>query len=128
MFSIGGIVIFSIEYLFTAFLTEVLGLWHMLSYAIALLVSLVLYFFYHSHVTFKVYDHRLKRFSEFCITFFGSMICAWILVFLVTALGIIYLKAIPVIAAIMAIINYFINKYWVFGSRKQPAYPPLLPE
>ncbi len=113
-FSLGGTAIFIVEMIITIFLTEILHLWHMTSYTIALLISLIGYFTFNSLITFRNTTQPRTRFLRFTATFLVSIITGWMIVFLLTASGLHYIIAIISVAATLSVVNYLINLKWVF--------------
>lgn len=97
----------------TYVLTEVAGLWHMLSFGIALLIEIIFLFFYHSVITFK---KRGKFWLFMAVVLFISDL-NWILVYITTVFwNWNYLISIVLIAVIVSIVNYLMNKILVFRN------------
>ena len=110
-FLIGGSISLIINLIITYVLTEYLNLWHMLSFSIALGVEIVFLFAYHSFVTFN----KKGRVSIFIIIILIISGMNWIAVyFLSIIIGIQYLIAIILSAGAISIINYLLNKNFVF--------------
>ena len=95
--------------------TEYAGFWHMLSYAIALSVEIIFLFVYHTYITFKARGHFLK--FALVILFITGL--NWVLVYFVSVIiGVYYLIAIVLVALVVSILNYFLNRIWVFNRIK----------
>ncbi len=115
VFSFGGMLSFLYELIMTVFLTEVFHIWHMLSYAIAIITGLLLLFMFHATITFsdQISTNRLHRFY---LTYLAAGSVNWFLVLLITRAGIRYTIAITGITALMSVVTYVTNRYWVFGD------------
>lgn len=114
-FLFGGSLSLILNLIFTYFLTEFLHFWHMLSFAFALGMEIIFLFIYHSVVTFR----RRGRFLIFVIVILIISLLNWLAVFFLSiTLKIQYLLAIIISAGIISIINYFINKTWVFAPKR----------
>ena len=110
-FLIGGGISLIINLIITYVLTEYFYLWHMLSFLIALGIEIVFLFAYHSFVTFN----KKGRVSIFIIIILIISGMNWIAVyFLSIIIGIQYLIAIILSAGAISIINYLLNKNFVF--------------
>ncbi len=95
----------------TYLLTEVFHLWHMLSFAIALCLEILFLFGYHSMVTFRTKG----KFWVFVIVILFISALNWVGVYLASVvLGIHYLASIVIVALIISVLNYFLNKKIVF--------------
>ena len=95
----------------TYVLTEYFHLWYMLSFAIALALEILFLFLYHSQVTFQ----SQGRFLRFVLGILFISALNWAGVYLVTVpLGVHYLIAIPGVALIISLLNYWMNRTWVF--------------
>lgn len=116
-FCIGGISVFLIEVIMTIILTEFFHIWHMYSYALSLILGLVILFAYHSFITFENLRNILNNFSRFTAVYFSSYIASWILVLIITHLGLHYIISIIIISISLSIFTYKINKKWVFNNR-----------
>jgi putative flippase GtrA len=111
-FVFGGGLSLILNLLITYLLTELVHLWHMLSFAIALGVEILFLFIYHSFITFK----KRGRFLLFVIVVLGISAANWLFVYVLSVvLNVYYLIAIIVSAAVISIINYLINKKLVFN-------------
>ncbi len=113
-FVFGGGIALILNLILTYILTEYLGLWHMISFAIALGLELLFLFIYHTFITFK------KRGRKIIFILIISFISAlnWILVFILTQeLKLHYLISIVLVAGVVSIINYTLNRNLVFNAR-----------
>ncbi len=92
-------------------LTEFFRFWHMLSFAIALGCEIAFLFVYHSYVTFR----KDGKFLIFALVVLFISGLNWMFVYLLTELlGVLYLYAIVVSAAVISVLNYGLNKKIVF--------------
>jgi putative flippase GtrA len=120
-FAIGGTIGFVSEILLTIFLTEVFGVWHMVSYGISLLLGLVFLYFFYAHYTFGRFDKMHRRMFKFFSLMCGSYIINWWIVFLLSDRFLLHYGAAIVLAVlVMSLLNYYLNMYWVF--RKYQVY------
>ena len=111
-FLIGGGISLIINLIITYVLTEYLNLWHMLSFSIALGVEIVFLFTYHSFITFN----KKGRVSIFIIIILIISGMNWVAVYCLSIIiGIQYLIAIILSAGAISIINYLLNKNFVFN-------------
>ncbi len=114
-FVFGGGISLILNLLITYLLTELIGFWHMVSFAIALSLETIFLFAYHSKVTFKVNG----KFKIFVIVILLISFLNWILVYLLTEkIKMQYLIAIVLVAGVVSILNYFINKKIVFKDKE----------
>ena len=96
----------------TYLLTEFFQLWHMLSFALALCLEILFLFGYHSMITFRKKGHFLK----FVIVILFISALNWVGVYLLSViLRVYYLLSIILVALIISILNYFLNKRLVFN-------------
>mgnify|MGYP001595444518 CR=1 FL=1 len=95
----------------TFFLTEFLHLWHMFSFGIALGCEIIFLFAYHSYVTFKK-NGRFLAFTTL-ILFISGLNWSFVY-FLTTFFPLPYLIAIVLSAGIISVLNFVINKRFVF--------------
>ncbi|MAF99527.1 MAG: hypothetical protein CMH61_02845 [Nanoarchaeota archaeon] len=110
-FVFGGGLSLILNLIVTYLLTELLGLFHMLSFTIALGAEILFLFGYHSKVTFKTNG----KFLLFAVVILFISGINWLSVyFLSVTIGIHYLAAIIISAGIISIVNYAINKKIVF--------------
>ena len=94
--------------------TEYAGLWHMLSYSFALMAEIIFLFVFHSYITFKAKGHFLK--FALIILFISAL--NWLLVYLFSVIiGVYYLVAIVVVALVVSVLNYLLNREWVFNRK-----------
>ncbi len=95
----------------TYLLTEFFQLWHMLSFAIALCTEILFLFGYHSLVTFRTKG----KFWVFLIVILFISALNWVGVYLASVvLEIHYIISIVIVALIISVLNYFLNKRLVF--------------
>ncbi len=110
-FLIGGGLSLLLNLGITYVLTEYFQLWHMLSFTIALCIELIFLFGYHTWITFRKQGHFLR----FAAVIIFVSILNWLFVyFLSVILTLPYLLAIIISAGVISILNYFLNKRFVF--------------
>lgn len=110
----GGMGMF-INLCITYVLTEFVCFWYMLSYAIGQTVNLLFNFFYHRHITFTVTSQTKGRFGKFILVSAGVIPTSWLLVWFITEyLQFYYILSIILVAFLVSIIDFLINKMWVF--------------
>lgn len=115
IFSIGGLIGMLINLAVTSFLTEIFSLWYRISYAIGLAVNLIFNFVYNRHITFKEKTKLKTRFIKFVIVSLTTILLNYISVIILTEyFGVYYLLSIIIVVFAIAIINYILNKIWVF--------------
>jgi putative flippase GtrA len=110
-FVFGGGLALILNLIITYFLTEVMHLWHMVSFAIALGLELLFLLIYHTLITFKKKGKILL--FVLIISFISTL--NWILVFIMTIeFHFYYLISIVLVAGVVSIVNYFLNRNLVF--------------
>jgi putative flippase GtrA len=110
-FIFGGGISLLLNLLATYLLTEFFSLWHMVSFGIALGLEIIFLFVYHSFITFR----KAGRFHRFVIVLVCISVLNWFGVYLGSeVLGVYYLVAIVVVALVISVFNYLINKKLVF--------------
>lgn len=115
IFAIGGGLGAIINWTITVLLTEIFKLWYMASYSIGLSVNLIFNFLYQRHVTFKVKDNLRRRFVIFAIISLSTIFLNMFLVYVITEyLKLFYLISIIIVTFLIAIINFILNKEFVF--------------
>ncbi len=120
-FFIGGFLIFFFEWLLAIFLTEFFLIPVRLSYFLALALGLSLLYFFHKKITFRIKKKfNLKRYQKFILTYTLSYFFNWFFVSILI-IKINYIIAIPLVAFCLGIINYLVNRYWVFKI-KEPIF------
>jgi len=118
IFSIGGVIGMLVNLAITIILTEVFLVWYRISYAIGLAVNLIFNFVYNRHITFKKKTKMKRRFVKFVIVSLSTILLNYISVIIVTEyLGISYILSIVMVVFLIAIINYLLNKVWVFNVK-----------
>ena len=114
-FALGGMLIFIYELGVTVFLTEKLHLWHMYSFALALLSGLFLLFLYHYKITFQSH-FKATDLLKFIVVYCSTYLLAWIFLLLATQFSFHYIPSITVISLFISLLNYYANKYLVFNQ------------
>ena len=111
-FIIGGCISLILNLIVTWLLTEFAGLWHMVSFGIALGVEVVFLFIYHTLITFKK-NGKLTHFVVVILIISGLN---WLAVGLLSVIfSLPYLIAIIISAGVISVANYLINKKLVFN-------------
>lgn len=111
IFIIGGGISLLINLAVTYTFTEYAGLWHMLSFTIALFVEIIFLFVYHTYITFKTNG----RFIKFTMVILFISFLNWIGVYIVSVIiKINYIISIILVAFIISIMNYYMNNILVF--------------
>ena len=114
-FVFGGGLALVLNLILTYFLTEVVHLWHMVSFAIALGLELLFLLVYHTLITFK--KKGKKMLFILIISFISTL--NWILVYILTVeFHLHYLFSIVMVAGMVSIINYFLNRNLVFEAAR----------
>lgn len=113
-FVLGGIIFFGLEYGLTIALTEINRLKPFLSYAIALTISLLILFQYHTRFTFKTKKPICKKtFAKFILTYGIFYFLNWFFSFLLM-MKISYKIAIPTVTILLSTALYFAYEKIVF--------------
>ncbi|HLC81356.1 MAG TPA: GtrA family protein [Candidatus Nanoarchaeia archaeon] len=93
-------------------LTEVLGLWHMFSLAVAIGIEAIFLFLYHSVITFR----KKGRFWLFVFVVLFISDLNWILVYVASVnWNFNYLLSIVVVAGMVSVLNFGMNRWLVFS-------------
>lgn len=97
------------------FLTDILGLWYLISYIFGGAVNTTFKFFYHRRITFGVKDALKMRFFKFILVTAGmSLIYLSLIYFLTDILHFHYLISGIVVISTMSVLNFLVDKKWVF--------------
>lgn len=113
-FVLGGILFFGLEYSITILLTEFNRLKPFLSYAIALIISLLILFQYHARFTFKIKKQICKKtFTKFILIYGIFYFLNWFFSFLLM-MKMSYKIAIPLITILLSTALYFAYEKIVF--------------
>lgn len=112
-FIFGGGLSLMLNLFVTYVLTEFFHFWHMVSFSLALGMEIAFLFVYHSLITFR----QRGKFFRFVFIILGISGLNWLGVyFLSVILGIQYLISIVIAALLISVLNYSMNKKWVFGE------------
>lgn len=122
LFTLGSNLSFWFQLFLTFILTEVLKLWYMWSYAIALIFATLVLFFFQQFITFHQGNRKIiKRGAKFTATTIALYIPNWFLVLIVTnwlnrnyIFQYNYILGIGTVAIPYAIIYYAICRKWIF--------------
>jgi len=115
IFLIGGGLGALINLALTYLLTEFFGVWYMGAYSLGVCANIIFNFWYHKNITFKIQDKLRRRMVKFALTnvFIGGGIM--VLVYMLTEiLKVQYILSGIIAIGLMSIINFLINKFWVF--------------
>jgi dolichol-phosphate mannosyltransferase len=119
LFVLGGGLGFLINLGITYALTEFMGIWYMVSYTAGAIVNVAFNFLFHLKVTFKRKGYLRRRFAYFLIATAVVFCISWISVFAATEVfGLHYLVSIVLVTAAVSLINFLLNKFWVFKDWK----------
>ncbi len=127
IFCIGGGLGAIINWIISFFLTTVLGFYYITSYTLAQTVNITFNFLWNRHITFKIKTKATKRFIKFAIVSISTAAFSILLVYLIKEFiidklykiiifgqDLNYLAAIIIVTFIVAVVNYLLNKLWVF--------------
>lgn len=98
------------------FLTDILGLWYLISYIFGGTVNTTFNFFYHQKITFGVKDAQKSRFFKFILVTAGmALIYLSLIYFLTDILHFHYLISGAIVIGGVSVFNFLVNKEWVFN-------------
>lgn len=97
-------------------LTEQAGLWYMPSYGVGVSAAVFFNFLFHRSITFSIRDDTKNRMKKFVVTsiLIGMGIVALVYIF-TEFFGLWHMFSGILAIAIMSVINFWINKKWVFS-------------
>ncbi len=126
-FILGGGLGLGVNLAVTYALSEIIGVWFRIAYAIGLGVNVIFNFYYHRRVTFNRTDSAARRFYRFVPLTLAITATNYILVLIFTELVILnwllvfefakplYKYGVIVgVTGVVSLINYYVNKRWVF--------------
>jgi len=114
----GGLSGFFLQLLITVIATEVFSWWHMVSYAIALAVSIPYQYVYHVLITFKTKFCKYN-FMHYSVVYLYMAGTAWLAVYALThVLHTNYIVSIICTTMCTSLLTFFLNKAWVFNKTK----------
>jgi len=120
IFLLGGGLGLLVNLILTFIFTEYFLLDSMISYSIGLIANIFVNFTYHINITFKIKQVNARKIVKFIAVFSAITLMNWILVYLFTKKIVFfewhyyYLATIFVVTLFISIINFIINKAWVF--------------
>lgn len=130
IFAVGGGLGAVINWILSFTLTTFLGVYYLISYTLAQTVNITFNFLWNRHVTFKITSHARKRFIKFVIvslstaTFSIAFVYAikefvidYLYMIVIFGQELNYLVAIVIATFVVAVINYLLNKLWVFNVK-----------
>ena len=122
VFSIGGGLGAIVNWAITVALTEILLIPWEASYAVGLSINLLLNFFFNMMITFRKHSEALRRFVRFLAVSISTILLNYVSsVALENILGAVisfrfnYLVSIILVTCGIAVVNYKLNKWWVFA-------------
>src|SRR3989338_476957 len=124
VFSIGGGLGAIVNWAITVALTEILLIPWEASYAVGLSINLLLNFFFNMMITFRKHSEALRRFVRFLAVSISTILLNYVSsVALENILGAVisfrfnYLVSIILVTCGIAVVNYKLNKWWVFACK-----------
>jgi len=115
IFGFGGLVGAIINWAITYSLTENFDIHYLLSNLIGLTVNIIFNFFYHSHITFKVFDDTKRRFFKFLIFTLIIVALNILIIFILTEFFDIWYLFSAIIATLTIVIFNFVgNHFYIF--------------
>ena len=115
MFVLGGGLCFIYDIIATFILTEIVGVWYLASYFFALSTGIIFLFIYHMRVTFGKSDNVKRRFAKFVfVATVYLFLNTWLVYFITETYKLHYLKSVILVTTVLSILNYLVNKKWVF--------------
>jgi len=127
IFCIGGGLGAIINWIISFFLTSILGIYYLVSYTLAQVINITFNFLWNQNITFKVKDKAKRRFLKFILVSLTTAAISIGLVYLIKEyiidlIGTLivfghdlnYLAAIIIVTFLVAVLNYLLNKLWVF--------------
>lgn len=120
IFAFGGLVGAVINWSITYALTENFDIYYLLSNLIGLTVNIIFNFFYHSHITFRVFDNAKRRFFKF-VLFTLIIVCLNIVIIftLTEFFDIWYLLSAIIATFIIVIFNFAGNQFYIFDDSEK---------
>ena len=110
--ALGAILNLGITYI----LTKYLGFWYLAAYIFGIIVNIVFNFFYHRSITFGTNNKTGQRLMKFIvISIFVAIGILGVVYFFTEVVGISYIISGGIAIALMSLVNYFLNKGWVFN-------------
>lgn len=114
-FIFGGGIVLLINLAATYYLTEYFNIWHIYSYGVIQIIEIIFLYIYHSIITFNVYAKFIKFFIVILLIAFIN----WLFVLILTIqTNLNYLFIIILVATVISIVNFSLNKIYVFKSIK----------
>ena len=116
---IGTLLYLSVVY----FLVEVAGLWYLWAYCAGSVFSITFNFIYHRGITFNVREKARDRFIKFALNSvaIGFFTIGFVYV-LTDKLGIMYLLSGIIAVGLMSVVNFLINRFWIFQKETVDQY------
>ena len=131
IFCMGGGFGAIINWIISFILTTLFSINYVISYSLAQIINISFNFIWNRSITFRIKCNVKTRFLKFIITSIATASLSILLVFLIKEFildylykiiicnqDLNYLAAIIIVTFIVAVINYLINKYWVFEVQK----------
>ncbi len=120
LYTIGGVINYSLKSGITFFFTEFINLKYYYSYIIALISVIIFSFYYNFHITFKNKTEKTKKFITYTSSLFMFMITDYLLViFLTSYLRYHYLSSIIFVTIVLFVAKYIVYSNAVFRERSK---------
>lgn len=119
-FVLGGFIGAVIGWGLTYYLTEVLNTWYLLSYSLSMAVPFTFKIIYHKMVTFKENKMNTATVLKYLLVYVLIMLINVFIVYIATSLWhIYYMISIFCVTAILSVLNYALNKLFVFSEKEE---------
>jgi putative flippase GtrA len=116
-FVLGGFMGAAIGWGLTYYLTEVLKTWYLLSYSLSMAVPFTFKIIYHKMVTFKENKMNTATVLKYLAVYVFIVLLNILLVYIATSIfHIYYMISIFCATAILSIVNFALNKIYVFSE------------
>jgi putative flippase GtrA len=114
-FAFGGLVGAVINWSITYGLTENFDVHYLISNLVGLTVNIIFNFFYHSHITFGVFDDTKRRFVKFVLFTLIIVALNIVIIFTLTEFFHIWYLFSAIIATFLIVIFNFVgNQFYIF--------------
>jgi len=116
-FCIGGGAVFFFEYFLTLILVEFFDFPEISSYAFSLALGIILLYYIHKTITFKLHHNCYKMFTKFVIFTGITYLLNFGLTSITINAGVVYWIAIPIVNAVLSMVVYGVNKKIIFKNK-----------
>jgi len=114
-FCLAGTLVFIVQLTITVLMTEIWHFWSMTSFAVSLIIGIMINFSYNLFITFRSKKHFHKRFIKFLALSLAFSFFIWLAVYLLVSLGMYYIISIIIVSTIATILSFDINRRWIFN-------------